>query len=91
MVRYTQRARDDLEDIFDYIAKDNPDAARRVRQAVFDAIQIVASRPYAGIKNARAIDLRSKLVTRYPTGFTIASTMAISGSCMFAIPRGARG
>jgi plasmid stabilization system protein ParE len=65
-VRYTARARADLQDIFDYIAIDSPDAARRVRQAIFDAIQLVAARPYASIRNARAPDMRSKLVTRYP-------------------------
>ena len=65
MVRYTRRARDDLQEIFDYIATDNPGAARRARQAIFDAAQLVASRPYTGIKNARAADLRSKLVARY--------------------------
>ena len=35
-------------------------------QAIFDAIQLVASRPYTGIRNARAADMRSKLVARYP-------------------------
>jgi toxin ParE1/3/4 len=47
-------------------AADNPAAAERVRQAILEAIDLVAGRPYIGIRNARATDLRSKLVSRYP-------------------------
>jgi toxin ParE1/3/4 len=65
-VRYTARARSDLRDIFDYISNDNPEAARRVRHAIFDAIQLIAARPGIGIRNVRDADMRSKLVLRYP-------------------------
>jgi toxin ParE1/3/4 len=65
-VRHTPRARADLEEIVQYITSDNPHAAERVRRAIFDAIELVATHPYAGIKNARAPELRSKLVSRYP-------------------------
>ena len=65
-VGFARRAQRDLEEIFDYIAVDNPQAAQRVRRAILDAIALVAARPYIGIKNARAPNMRSKLVSRYP-------------------------
>jgi len=65
-VRYTPRSRGDLEEIVAYIASDNPLAAQRVRRAILDAIELVAAYPYIGIKNARAPELRSWLVSRYP-------------------------
>ena len=48
------------------IAKENPAAAARVGRAIFDATALIAARPYLGIRNARAPELRSRLVTRYP-------------------------
>jgi plasmid stabilization system protein ParE len=65
-VRYTARARADLTEIFTYIARDNPAAAKRVQNAIFAAIDLMAAHPYAGIRNVRAPELRSKLVRRYP-------------------------
>ena len=65
-LRFTPRARDDLREIMDYIAKDNPVGADRVGRAIFDACALIAARPYLGIRNARAAELRSRLVTRYP-------------------------
>jgi len=65
-LRFTPRARDDLREIMDYIAKDNPVGADRVGRAIFDACARIAARPYLGIRNARAPELRSRLVTRYP-------------------------
>ena len=65
-LRFTPRARDDLREIMDYIAKENPVGADRVGRAIFDACALIAARPYLGIRNARAAELRSRLVTRYP-------------------------
>ena len=65
-LRFTPRARDDLREIMDYIAKENPTAADRVGRAIFDTAALIAARPYLGIRNARAPELRSRLVTRYP-------------------------
>jgi toxin ParE1/3/4 len=65
-VRYTSRARNDFVEIFSYIAKENPQAAQRVQAAILATIKLVAARPYIGIKNARATELRSRLVSRYP-------------------------
>ena len=65
-LRFTPRARDDLREIMDYIAKEKPVGADRVGRAIFDACALIAARPYLGIRNARAPELRSRLVTRYP-------------------------
>lgn len=64
-VRITRRARGDLRDIFNFIAKDNREAAVRVRKAILDLIELIARRPYLGPQNARAAELRSMLVSRY--------------------------
>jgi plasmid stabilization system protein ParE len=65
-LRFTPRARDDLREIMDYIAKYYPVGADRMGRAIFDACALIAARPYLGIRNARAAELRSRLVTRYP-------------------------
>ena len=65
-LRFTPRARNDLRKIMDFIAKEDPGAAARVGQAIFNTTALIAERPYLGIRNARAPDLRSRLVTRYP-------------------------
>ena len=65
-LRFTPRARDDLREIMDYIARDNPAGADRVGRAIFDACALIAARPYLGIRNARAPELRSRLIARYP-------------------------
>jgi plasmid stabilization system protein ParE len=38
----------DLDEIWEYIAADNLDAADRVREEIYDAIQSLAAFPYAG-------------------------------------------
>jgi toxin ParE1/3/4 len=65
-IRFTPRARDDLREILEYVAKENPDGADRVRRAIFDTTKLIAARPHLGIRNAKAPELRSRLVTRYP-------------------------
>jgi len=65
-VRFTPRARDDLREILEYIAKENAAGAERVGRAIFDTTALIAARPHLGIRNAKAPGLRSRLVTRYP-------------------------
>jgi toxin ParE1/3/4 len=65
-LRFTPRARNDLREILEYIDKENPAAANRVRQAIVDAIESIAAQPHLGIRNAKAPGFRSRLVTRYP-------------------------
>jgi toxin ParE1/3/4 len=65
-LRFTPRARDDLREILEYIADENPAAADRVRRAIFDTTTLIAARPHLGIRNAKTPELRSRLVARYP-------------------------
>ena len=65
-LRFTPRARNDLRDILEYIAKENPAAADRVRRAFLDAAKLVATRPHLGLRNGKFPELRSRLVARYP-------------------------
>jgi plasmid stabilization system protein ParE len=65
-LRFTRRARNDLRDILEYIAKDNPAAADRLRLAFLDAGKLIAMRPHLGLRNANVPELRSRLVARYP-------------------------
>jgi len=43
-----------LEDIFDYIAQDNPDAAARTVQAIYDRAQVLIQFPEMGERYARS-------------------------------------
>ena len=65
-LRFTPRARNDLRDILEYIAKENPAAADRVRRAFLDAAKLIATRPHLGLRNAKVPELLSRLVARYP-------------------------
>lgn len=65
-IRYTARARVDLEEIFTCIAKNNSRAAQRVRRAVLSAIGLVRDYPFLGIKKVWAGELRSLWCSRYP-------------------------
>jgi toxin ParE1/3/4 len=53
----------DLDDIRDYIAQDNPEAANRVMVEIFDAIRALVSFPHQGHK-------RTDLTSR-PLRFTL--------------------
>ena len=47
-VRTTPRRPQDLEEILEYIAADNPDAADQVREEIYDTIKSLVPFPYAG-------------------------------------------
>jgi toxin ParE1/3/4 len=45
--KFTPRARNDLLEIWNYIAQDNPKAANRVAQAIILACDLVSNSPLA--------------------------------------------
>jgi len=47
-IRWTAEAAAWLEDIYSYIAQDDPDAAGRVVNAIYDKVQILAEFPEIG-------------------------------------------
>lgn len=65
-VRYTPRARSDLKAIFEFIAKDNRQAAASVVDAIRRTVGLIGDRPYIGIKNARDPRFRSRRVPGLP-------------------------
>jgi addiction module RelE/StbE family toxin len=64
-LRYTPRARSDLAEIHDYIAQDNPQAARRVIQIIRKAAEALAQNPLVG-KAGRVAGTRELAVSRFP-------------------------
>jgi toxin ParE1/3/4 len=62
---WTEPASRDIEDIGDYIAKDNPAAARRVVRAIEAAVRRLARFPHSGRPGYRA-GTRELVVPRTP-------------------------
>ena len=48
LVRWTQKALDNLEDAVEYIAADNPTAASGVAQKIWDTDQLLVNQPGMG-------------------------------------------
>ena len=65
-VRHTPRARRDLEAIYDYLDRNNPDAARAVKLAVSRATELLADFPKIGVETDRSREFRGIRVGRYP-------------------------
>ena len=64
-VRYTLQAKADLEEIFTYIARDNPAAARRVIKAIRRDIALLSSNPGIG-RRGRIDGTRELVISRLP-------------------------
>ena len=64
-VRYTLQAKADLEEIFTYIARDNPAAARRVITAIRRDIVLLATNPGMG-RPGRIDGTRELVISRLP-------------------------
>jgi toxin ParE1/3/4 len=65
-VRYTPRARRDIDAILAHIAADDPEAAQRVGRTILKTIKMVGARPYLGIMGTRDPTTRSRLTYPYP-------------------------
>jgi plasmid stabilization system protein ParE len=65
-IYFTPRARDDIREILDYLNLQSPTAAEHVRQSIVATLNLLAQRPHVGIRNAKAPELRSFLVSRCP-------------------------
>jgi toxin ParE1/3/4 len=63
-LRYSRGALADLEEIFSYIARDNPRAAARLVQRIEDIAALIAKHPYIGVV-ARKPFLRVFPIGRY--------------------------
>jgi toxin ParE1/3/4 len=65
-VRYTPRARRDLEAIYDYIDEHNPGAARAVKLAILRTAELLSDFPYLGAETDRSREFRGVVLTGYP-------------------------
>lgn len=64
-LRYTPRARLDLAEIHDYIAQENPQAARRVIHIIRNAAEALLQNPQVG-RVGRIVGTRELTVGRFP-------------------------
>lgn len=68
-IRYLPTARQDLLDIFEYICRDNPDAAEALLEQFDRAIANLADHPFLGVipkdERLRRLDYRMLVVSRY--------------------------
>ena len=64
-LRYTPRARLDIAEIHDYIAQDNPPAARQVVRIIRKAVEALLQNPLVG-RAGRITGTRELTVGRFP-------------------------
>jgi plasmid stabilization system protein ParE len=64
----TPSALADLDEIWNYIAKDSRDTADRVESAIFEACEVIARHPLIGSKKSEitSLPVRFWVVTGYP-------------------------
>jgi toxin ParE1/3/4 len=73
-LKLTQIARDDLEEIWEYIAAENPQAATQVIQKLLGSCQLLAEYPLLGRqRNELADNLRSFPVKNYVIFYRISA------------------
>ena len=78
-IRWSEEAYHRLRDIFDYIAQDNPAAARRVVQAIFEKVQVLRRFPEMGHKyrSASKGEIRILLYGHYRIAYCFSRTGTI--------------
>lgn len=64
-LRFTPQARSDLVEIHDYIAQENPSAARRAIQIIRKAANALSGNPLVG-RPGRVVGTRELAVGRFP-------------------------
>jgi len=63
-VRYTLRARGDIDRIYEYLDKRSPSGAHNVLLAIYAGVQFIAERPEAS-ERTNDLNVRVKVVRRY--------------------------
>ena len=72
MIRWTDEAvKNQLQDIQDYIAKDNPKVANKVVNDIFDKVQILTMMPEVGYKYQNQDHIRILLSGHYRIAYFI--------------------
>jgi plasmid stabilization system protein ParE len=70
-IRWTDEAVNWLQDIHDYIAKDNPKIANKVVNDIFDKVQILTMMPEVGYKYQNQDNIRILLYGHYRIAYFI--------------------
>lgn len=86
-VAWTTLARHDLRDIYDYIATDNPDAARRIQAVVRSRIGSLVDTPFLG-RQGRVEGTRELIITGTP--YIVAYRIEMEEIQILRVRRGAR-
>ncbi len=63
-IRYSPQARNDLQDIFNYLSDRSPAGAENVMRAIYAGIQFLAENPMAS-RETSLTEVRVKVVRRY--------------------------
>ena len=80
--RWTKSAIRQWEETFEYIEADNPTAARRIAESIFDVIDMLAVHPYAG-RTRTTKATRQFAVPRSP--YVIAYELDLSGDLLWVV------
>ena len=64
-VKWLRLALDDLDEIYDYISKDNPKASQKIIQTIYDNIIILKSHPEMG-RPGRVLGTRELYISGTP-------------------------
>ena len=64
-IRWTDKALDNLDAAVKYIATDNPTAARKVAQKIWDSVQILKKQPGLG-RPGRVVGTRELIISGLP-------------------------
>jgi len=86
-VRFTAFARRQIGEIFSYIARDNPRAARKVRQRILQVAELLEDNPEIGRTTSRA-GVRVLTVRPYP--YLIFYRIADDAVSIVSVRHGAR-
>jgi len=91
-VRYTPRARGDIEQIYRFLEERSPAGARNVLRAIYAGVQFISEYPHAS-EQTDDPKVRVRIVRRYryTECSTVWSTAAQSRFFTFAIRRGGLG
>ena len=65
LIRWTDKALDNLDAAVKYIAADNPTAARKVAQKIWDSVQILKKQPGLG-RPGRVVGTRELIISGLP-------------------------
>jgi len=65
LIRWTDKALDNLDAAVEYIVADNPMAARKVAQKIWDSVQLLKTQPGLG-RPGRVVGTRELTISRLP-------------------------